>query len=69
MRGASVTDIVVLVSVADDGVMPQTIEAIARANANAPIIVAIVKSTSQTPIRTAPGKNSSATGRRREIRR
>ena len=42
-RGANVTDIVILVVSADDGVMPQTIEAIKHAKRRSAVIVAITK--------------------------
>ena len=44
VRGSKVTDIVILVIAADDGVKPQTVEVIQHVAVNVPIIVAINKS-------------------------
>ncbi len=60
-RGAQVTDIAVIVVAAEDGVMPQTEEAISHAKAaGVSLVVAITRSTCPTPTCRGPGSNSTA---------
>jgi translation initiation factor IF-2 len=68
-RGASVTDIVILVVAADDGVMPQTKEAIARQGGEVPIIVAINKIDKPAPSPSGCGASLESRGSARRVGR